>query len=84
MPIDALTPIDYHIDVFAARFKAWWYCTFHWSCRIYEEWSPVKYRGQRQKCTCIAVVSGSILDKSLRVKRIYYGELQLPIETYQC
>jgi hypothetical protein len=83
--IDALTPLDYHIDVFVARLRAALYVMFHPTTRMYEETKTfVCHRDieTREVVRCVAVVKGSILHGNLRAVKIYYGKPQVPVELF--
>lgn len=83
--IDSLTPLDYHIDVIVARLRAALYVMFHWRCRMYEETRTFvcpRDIETREVVWCVAVVTGSILDGSLRVVKSYYGRPRFPPELF--
>lgn len=76
-----------------AIWKAEIYWLFHPSCRVYIENTWVEDRGQKdvygepvfvEKIEYVAVVKGNFVKGDLKVVKEYFGQLRIPLETYNC
>lgn len=75
-----------------SQVKAVWYCTLHWSCRVYLENNWVEDRGEkdlygdplyREVITMVGVVRGSFLTSDVELVKVYFGEPRLELGAYQ-
>ena len=76
--INAITPLDYWLDIFIARFRSWFYseiCRPFAPLMYYEETRQVKTRdGSVDVVTCVAVISGTLLSDNLKLEKVFYGQ----------
>jgi len=71
--INARFPIDYHLDVFAARVRAHVRWLVNHDCDITEQYAS------DGKVMCVALTRGQLFSKQFEVIKVYYGKVYRPI-----